>query len=57
MSTLFTIVYWIFALIICVIIAYGSWIIARKINYSFGYESQVEETIRLRVKPECLVKK
>ena len=33
---------------------YLCWMGARKLNYQFAYNSQVEETVRKMVKPECL---
>lgn len=32
----------------------GMWQLAREVNYSFGYESQVKETICEMVRPENL---
>jgi hypothetical protein len=50
----FMVGFWI--LIVCgfVILGYGSWMLARKINYSWAYKDLVKETIREVVKPECL---
>jgi hypothetical protein len=35
-------------------LAYGGWQLKRWFNYSFGYESDVENTVKELVKPECL---
>jgi hypothetical protein len=35
-------------------VAYGGWRLQRWYHYKFGYESQVSETVRELVKPECL---
>lgn len=35
-------------------IGYGFWKLERKITYSFGYQDQVEKSIRSLVKSECL---
>lgn len=42
------------AIIFCVILAYATWAVARKINYSLSYKSQVESTVKMMVKSECL---
>ena len=41
-------------LILMVTLTYGGWRFSRWINWSWGYESEVEESIRKLVKPECL---
>jgi hypothetical protein len=35
-------------------ISYGLWVLGKKANYSFQYESMVKETIKETVKQECL---
>lgn len=35
-------------------IIYGAWTLKRKFHYSFGYQSEVESSIRKLVKQECL---
>ncbi len=35
-------------------LAYGGFYLKRWFNYKFGYGSQVEETVKKLVKPECL---
>jgi hypothetical protein len=35
-------------------IAYYSWNFQRKVNYNFSYQEQVEQTIKEKVKAECL---
>jgi hypothetical protein len=42
-------------LIIALLIGGSVWTIGRKINYTLSYRGQVEETIRILVKPECLI--
>ena len=42
--------------IVGLLVSYGAWIVGRKINYSLGYESQVESTVKAMVKSECLNK-
>jgi hypothetical protein len=37
--------------------SYGLWMLKRKINYAFQYESLVLETIQQQVKPNCLTNK
>ena len=44
----------IFAIVI--LIGFGMWTLARKVNYSVGYRSMVEQTVREMVKEECLKK-
>ena len=41
-------------LVIVAGIAYGSFHLYRWFNWSFGYETKVIETIKTKVKPECL---
>jgi hypothetical protein len=44
------------ALLITAFVAfcYGMWEAKRWFNYNFGYNSQVEETVKKMVKKECL---
>jgi len=41
-------------IIVVVMIIIGIWKIERAVNYKFGYENDVKQTIRDLVKPECL---
>ena len=40
--------------VLSLVIFYGMWHLARHINYSLSYESQVKETVCKMVKPEHL---
>lgn len=53
MKTILTIV----AVFGIILLSVGIWQIGKKLSYMFAYESLVEETINLKVKPECLVRK
>lgn len=45
---------YVIGLIVAIAIAVGSFFVYRWFNYSFGYESMVQETVRQMVKPEAL---
>lgn len=36
------------------LLAYGGFLVKRWFNYEFGYEKQVEETVKTLVKNNCL---
>lgn len=42
------------AILIVVSISWGSFKVYRYVNWRFGYQSKVEQTIKEMVKPECL---
>jgi len=44
------------ALLIFALVFYGMWHLKRWWNYTWGYSSQVENTICKMVKPEALIK-
>lgn len=41
-------------LIIFIALAYGGFLLQRKIHFMFGYQTMVEQEIRDHVKQECL---
>jgi hypothetical protein len=43
-----------FGLALVVAVGYGGWKLQRWYHYKFGYESQVAQTVRELVRPECL---
>jgi hypothetical protein len=49
------ILFFLIAAIIAVFIAYGGYVLERKINYSLSYKEMVKDEIRNMVISECLV--
>jgi len=49
------ILFFIIAAIVTVSLAYGGYILERKINYSLSYKEMVKNEIRNMVSSECLV--
>jgi len=42
------------AVLLIGLLAYGGWILQKKLSYSFSYENMVKETVCEMIKPEYL---